>query len=92
MDVSSSVTSAGIIHLMIPKLFEVRAFVGHCPKQSLTDYTPILFLHYRCHAGASKRCSVPNNFEVIQMVFYNELTHEHIYKNVPARATSCGCV
>ena len=98
MEVSSTAVAADNVHLMIPKLFDVGVCVGHCPRlpvESLTDYTSILSLHYyqtRGHAGAPKRCCVPNNFEIIQMVFYNELKHEHIYKNVPARATSCGCV
>ena len=98
LEVSNTAISAGNVHLVLPKLFDVGVCGGHCPRlpvESLTDYASILSLHYyqtRGHAGAPKRCCVPTNFELIQMVFYNELTHETIYKNVPARATSCGCV
>ncbi|XP_065915453.1 bone morphogenetic protein 4-like [Dysidea avara] len=98
MEVSNTAISAGNIHLVVPKFFDVGVCGGHCPRlpvESLTDYASILSLHYyqtRGHEGAPKRCCVPTNFELIQMVFYNELTHETIYKNVPARATSCGCV
>ena len=98
MEVSNTAISAGKVHLMIPKLFDVGVCGGHCPRllvESLTDYASILSLHYyqtRGHAGAPKRCCVPTNFEEIPMVFYDELTQESIFKTVPVKATSCGCV
>ena len=98
MEVSNTAISADNIHLMIPKLFDVGVCVGHCPRlpvESLTDYASILSLHYyqtRGHEGAPKRCCVPTNFEEIPMVFYNELNQESIFKTVPVKATSCGCV
>ena len=98
MEVNNTAVAAGKVHLVIPKLFDVGVCVGHCPRlpvESLTDYASILSLHYyqtRGHAGAPKRCCVPTNFELIQMVFYNKLNCETIYKSVPAKATACDCI
>ena len=98
MKVNSAAISAGDVQLLIPKVFDVGVCGGHCPRlqvESLTDYASILSLHYyqtRGHTGAPKRCCVPTKFEMMQMVFFNELTDETIYKNVPAKAKACGCV
>jgi len=98
MEVSSMALSYGKVHLVFPEFFDVGVCVGHCPRlpvESMTDYASILSLHYyqtRGHEGAPKRCCVPTNFEMIQMVFHIESTKEIIYKNVPARATSCKCI
>ena len=98
LEVSNTAISTGDVHLIVPKLLDVGVCGGHCPRlqvESLTDYASILSLHYfqtRGHTGAPKKCCVPTNFEPIPMVFYNELTDETIYKNVPVKATACGCV
>ena len=98
LEISNTAISANNISLLFPSSLDIGVCGGHCSRlqvKSLTDYASILSLHYYQtggHTGAPKRCCVPTNFKMIQMWFYNHLTKATTIKNIPVKATSCGCV
>jgi len=99
LEVNHTTVSIGNMHLVRPKSFNAGTCVGHCtrlPVKSVTDHSTIISLHnYRTKGleGSPKRCCVPDSYEKISMVFYNDELHEFIVKeDVPVKAATCGCL
>jgi len=99
LEVNHTMVSIGNMHLVRPESFNAGTCVGHCtrlPVKSVTDHATIVSLHnYRTKGldGSPKRCCVPDSYEKISMVFYNDKLHEFIIKeDVPVKAATCGCL
>ena len=99
LEVNHTMVSIGSMHLVLPESFNAGTCAGHCirlPVKSVTDHATIVSLHnYRTKGldGSPKRCCVPDSYEKISMVFYNDELHEYIVKkDVPIKAATCGCI
>ena len=97
MIVTADSLSAGDMHVVHPKSFDIGVCEGHCTKLQLsphTDHAHILSLHYLNTVKLSaipSRCCVPTSYEKIDMIFVSA-GKTTIKRNVPARATECNCL
>jgi len=99
LEINHTIVSIGSMHLVLPESFNAGTCMGHCirhPIKSVTDHATIISLYnYRNKGvhGSPKRCCVPESYEMINMMFYNDELHEYIVKKqVPVKAASCGCL
>ena len=94
----------GSMHALIPKQFNAGKCDGHCTKldskslqvNGITSHADILSIHYHNTVGiqeAPSRCCKATSFNIVPMVFYDEVATEKLIKvNIPAQATECSCL
>ena len=104
MTVKAKSLKIGSIHALLPKQFNAGKCEGHCTKldsqsiqrNGITSHADILSIHYLNTVGvqeAPSRCCKATSFNMVPMVFYDEVAKEKLIKvNIPAQATECSCL
>ena len=94
----------GSMHALLPNHFNAGKCDGHCTKfdskslqvNGITSHADILSIHYHNTVGiqeAPSRCCKATSFNIVPMVFYDEVATEKLIKvNIPAQATECSCL
>ena len=89
--VTADSLSAGDVHVLLPKSFDVGVCEGHCTKLQLsphTDHAHILSLYYHINVSeVTSKCCVPTSYKKINMIFYNKANDKGIMK----QNVTCDC-